>query len=51
MARNANDESHEVSERVLEHGSGLGLHRGAGDGNRIRTISLGIGQIATDKAG
>jgi hypothetical protein len=28
MARKTNDESHEVSERALEHGSGLGLHRG-----------------------
>jgi hypothetical protein len=32
----------EVSERALEPISGLGFHRGAGDGNRTRTISLGI---------
>jgi len=30
--------------------SELDLYSGAGDGNRTRTISLGIGQIAADKA-
>ena len=50
MARKINDDSHEVSERAREAGSDLRLYVGAGDGNRTRTISLGIGQITADEA-
>ena len=39
MARKTSDDSHQVSERALEPGSGLGFCRRAGDGNRTRTIS------------
>jgi hypothetical protein len=42
MARKINDDSHEVSERAREPGSDLRVYVGAGDGNRTRTISLGI---------
>src|SRR4029077_9086130 len=42
MARKTNDDSHEISERAREAGSDLRLYVGAGDGNRPRTISLGI---------
>ena len=50
MARKTNDDSHDVRKRALEAGSDLGFHHGTGDGNRTRTISLGIGQIAADEA-
>lgn len=41
MARKTSDDSHQVSERALEPGSGLGFCRGAGDGNRTPHYQLG----------
>jgi len=42
MPRKTNDDPHEVSERAREARSDLRLDVGAGNGNRTRTISLGI---------